>query len=139
MDINLWAVIAAVVVMFGVGAFWYMIPFQKAWARIMGFDTLTKKQQDALAKSMTPVYGVQLLVTVISAVILTYCITAIPQFEYWKIVSIMWLGFVMPSIVSGVLFSQTAPEYRFQQISISATEAFVRLMLAAWVINLIVN
>jgi hypothetical protein len=135
MDINLWAVLAATVVMFAVGAFWYSVPFQKAWGKIHGFDKLSKKEQQALMDGMGPIYGAQLVVTVISAYVLTHSITTIPNLAYYKIAFFIWLGFVMPSQVSAVLFSRTDNSMKLRQIAIMSGEALVRLLIAAAVIH----
>ncbi len=135
-NVNLWAVLAATVVMFGIGAFWYTVPFQKAWSRIMGFDKLSKKEQDALMKNMGPIYGTQLAVTLVSAYVLAHFMGAFPDYEYWKLAFFLWLGFAMPSSVSAVLFSNTPNRYKFEQIAIMSGELLVRLLVAAWVISL---
>lgn len=136
MDINIWAVLAGTAVMFAVGAFWYGVPFQKAWGRIHGFDKLSKKEQEALMKDMGMTYGIQLVVTVISAYVLAHFLTLVPHLEFYKLAFFLWVGFVMPSQVSAVLFSRTEKKYKFEQIAIMSAEALVRLMLAAWVISL---
>lgn len=136
MDINIWAVLAGTAVMFAVGALWYSVPFQKAWGRIHGFDKLSKKEQEALMKDMGVTYGVQLIVTIISAYVLTHFLTLVPGLEFYKLAFFLWLGFVMPSQVSAVLFSRTEKKYKFEQVAIMSGEALVRLLLAAWVISL---
>lgn len=137
MDVNIWAVLAGTVIMFAVGAFWYSVPFQKAWSRVHGFDKLSKKEQDALMSDMGMTYGMQLVVTVISAYVLAHFLALVPNLEFYKLAFFVWLGFVMPSQVSAVLFSRTAKKYKFEQIAIMSGEALVRLLLAAWVISLL--
>ena len=136
MDVNILAVLTGTAVMFAVGAFWYSVPFQKAWGRIHGFDKLSKKEQDALMKDMGMTYGIQLAVTVISAYVLAHFLTLVPSLEFYKLAFFVWLGFVMPSQVSAVLFSRTEKKYKFEQIVIMSGEALVRLLLVAWVISL---
>lgn len=136
MGLNLLAVLAATITMFAVGAFWYSVPFQKAWGRIHGFDKLSKKEQQKLMAMMGPTYGVQLFVTLISAIVLTWIIFAYPDVSYLSVAFFLWLGFVMPAQVSAVLFSRTADSMRFEQIAIMSGEALVRLVIAAWVISL---
>lgn len=138
MEVNLWAVLAAVVVMFVFGAFWYSVPFRSMWSRIHGFDKLSRAEQAALMKNMGPTYGVQLVVTILSAFILTYVIGAYPAISFWNIVFVAWIGFVLPSQVSAVLFSRTPDSYKALQVAIMALEALLRLLLAAWVVSLIV-
>lgn len=139
MEINLWAVAAATAVMFAVGAFWYMVPFAKVWGKMHGFDELSEKEQKAAMQSMGPIYGLQLVVTIISAFVLTHFLTAYPELEFYKLAFFMWLGFVMPAQVSDVLFGGTKPEWLTKKIAITTSEALVRLLLAAWVVHLIIG
>ncbi len=137
MNVNLWAVLAATVAMFGVGAFWYMVPFQRLWGKIHGFDKLSKKEQDELMKGMGATYGVQLLVTFISAFVLVHFITTNPSIEFYKIAFWVWLGFVFPAQVSAVLFGGGVDrKYQVTKVAIMSGEALVRLLVAAWVISL---
>ena len=136
MEINLLSVLAATVVMFAVGAFWYAVPFQKAWGKIHGFDKLTEAEQDKLMSEMGPTYGAQLVVTIISAFVLAYFISLPTDLSPYQLAFWLWLGFVMPAQVSAVLFSQTASNMKVLQIAIMSGEALVRLLLAAWVISL---
>jgi hypothetical protein len=47
----------------------------------------------------------------------------------------VWLGFVVPAQVSAVIFGGTEGKYVVQKIAIMASEAVVRLMVAAWVLK----
>lgn len=135
-EINLFAIIAATIVMFAVGAFWYMVPFAKAWTRIMKMDSLTKEQLNAMQKKMGLSYGLQFVMTVLSAGVLAYIISNFPEVNYLAAAFFLWLGFVLPADTSSVLFSQTEDRYKMQQLAIMSGEALIRLLLAAWVIQL---
>ncbi len=138
MEVNLWVVLLATVIMFAVGAIWYTFLFSKAWGKIHGFDKLSKKEQEKMMKGMAQIYLLQLAVTVISAFTLTLFITVLPEFSFYAVAFFIWLGFVMPSEVSAVLFSRTEPSMKFNQIAIMTMESLVRIMLTAWVISLLV-
>lgn len=134
MEVNILAVIIATIVMFAVGAVWYMGLFAKKWGEMHGFDHLSKTQQQEMSSKMAPFYGLQLLMTLISAFVLAHFITLNPSVEYYKIAFWVWLGFMLPAIVSGVIFGGTKSENIVPKILIQAGEALVRLMVAAFVI-----
>ncbi len=138
MELNIVAVIVSTLVMFAVGAFWYSVPFQKAWSSVHGFDKLSKKEQDVLMKSMGPIYGVQLIVTVIMSIALTVMAQEFDDLPLVYPAFFIWLGFVMPSQVSAVLFSRTENRFKLQQILIMTSESLIRLLIAAWVVARIV-
>ncbi len=136
MEVNLWAVIAATVVMFAVGAFWYMVPFSKIWGEMHGFDKLPKKAQDEMAAKMGSWYGAQLIVTVVSAFVLAWLIAKLPAESPYMLAGMVWLGFVLPTQVSAVIFGGTEPKWVVQKIAIMAGEALVHLLAASYVIGL---
>lgn len=136
MEVNLLAVAAATVVMFIIGAFWYMVPFGKLWGKIHGFDKLSKQKQDEMQKAMAPWYGVQLVVTVVSAYVLALLIGLLPNESPYFVAFLVWLGFVVPTEASSQIFGGSPEGYVWHKIAISVSEALLHLLAAAWVISL---
>lgn len=137
MEINLVAVLAATAAMFAVGAFWYTALFSKEWGRIHGFDKLSKKTQDEMVAKMGPIYGVQALVTFVSAWMLAFFLVALPNVEWYTTAFFLWLGFIVPTQVSDVLFGGTEGKYALQKIFIVTGGALACTIVGAWVITLI--
>ena len=134
MEIDIVAVLAATVAMFAVGAFWYMVPFGKLWGQIHGFDKLSKKEQKEMQSKMGPYYATQLLITVVSAGVLSGLLSQMPTVSPYRIVFGIWLGFVMPAQVSAVIFGGTEPKWIAKKIAVMTTGTLVNLVVAAWVI-----
>lgn len=137
--VSLSAVVVATVAMFAVGAFWYMVPFGKIWGKIHDFDKLSKKEQKEMQAKMGPWYGVQLVVTVISALILAKFIVLLPDYSPYTLAFILWLGFVVPTEASAMIFGGSKSEYVWHKIFISIGESLLHLQLAAWIISAIQN
>jgi sterol desaturase/sphingolipid hydroxylase (fatty acid hydroxylase superfamily) len=135
MQVNIIAVLAATVAMFAVGAFWYMVPFGKIWGKIHDFDKLTPKQQKDMQAKMGPWYGVQLVVTLLSAFVLAGLISLLPQYSPYVIAVLVWLGFVVPTEASAMIFGGSKPEYVWHKIFISIGESLLHLLIAAFVIQ----
>ena len=136
-NVNFLAVAVATLVMFVVGAFWYMVSFGKLWGKIHDFDKLSEKQQKAMQASMGPWYGVQLVVTIISAYVLALFIATLPNVSPYWLAFLLWLGFVVPTESSAMIFGGSKPEYVWHKIAISVGESLVRLMVAAFIIQAI--
>ncbi len=136
MEVNLVAVLVATIAMFAAGAVWYTAVFGKLWAKIHGFDKLSKKEQDAMAKTMGPTYGAQLVVTFVSAFVLASLIALLPDQSPYYIAFLVWIGFAVPSDVSAQLFGGAPKGYEWHKIVIAAGELLLRLMIAAFVISL---
>lgn len=136
MEINVVAVLVATVAMFAVGGFWYMVPFGTMWGKIHGFDKLSKKEQDAMSSKMGPYYGVQALVTFISAWVLAHFLGALPDVAFWQLAFWVWLGFIVPTEVSSVIFGGTEGKWIASKIAISIGGSLVCTLVGAWVISL---
>lgn len=136
MEVNVVAVIVATVAMFGVGALWYMVLFSKQWAKIHGMDKVSDKEMKELSAKMGPYYSIQLLMTILSAWVLAYLMSLLPNVTPVTVAILVWLGFVLPADVSGVIFGGTKTEDMFPKIAIQAGEALLRLAVAAWIISL---
>ena len=52
MGVDYMAVLVAAVVMFAIGALWYMVLFAKQWGEMFGFDKLSKKEQKDLLEDL---------------------------------------------------------------------------------------
>jgi hypothetical protein len=139
MDVNLGAVAAATAVMFGIGGIWYMPLFGRLWGKIhgMNFEGMSKKQIAEARKGMGSLMGVQVLVTAISAFVLATLATKITDISVFALAFWVWLGFVLPAQISGILFGGDKKEYKITKAMIMTSEALIRLLVAAWVINLI--
>lgn len=136
MEINIIAVSVATIAMFAVGAVWYMALFSKKWAEMHGMDKLSDKQMKEMSAKMGPYYGLQLIMTIISAVVLAYLIGELPNMSPFMVAFLVWVGFVLPADVSSVIFGGTKSQHMMPKIMIQASEALVRLLVAAWIISL---
>lgn len=135
--VHIGAVLAATAAMFAVGAFWYMVPFGKIWGKIHDFDKLSKKEQKEMQAKMGPWYGVQVLVTIFSAAVLAKLMVLVPDYSPYSLAFLVWLGFVVPTEASAMIFGGSKPEYVWHKIFISIGESLLHLMVAAWIINTI--
>lgn len=136
MDINLVAVLVAAVAMFLVGGFWYMVPFGRAWGEIHGFDKLSKKEQKEMQAKVAPLYGAQMVVTIISAWVLAFFLAALPNTAWYVVAFALWLGFIVPTEVSAVIFGGTEPKWVVSKIAISIGGSLACTLVGAWVISL---
>lgn len=136
MDVNLIAVLAATVAQFVVGALWYMVLFSKQWGEMFGFDKLSKAKQKEMSSQMGPYYALQLLVTVLTAYVLAYLMGLLPSENAYMLAVWVWLGFVVPTQVSAVIFGGVDAKWIPRRITIMAGGSLACLLVAAWIISL---
>jgi hypothetical protein len=109
--INYLAVLVAAVAYFFIGAIWYMVLFGKPWGKLMGFDKLSKKEQDAKKKTM----GRSMVFNFLAVLLTTYCMafSVASGASFYHVSGVVlglqtgfwiWLGFIVTSQINIVLW-----------------------------------
>ncbi len=136
MELNYGAIALATVAQFAVGFAWYGPLFGKLWGQIHGFDKHSKDVQQKMMKEMGPYYAAQLGVTVITSFVLALFMAVLPQ--DWSpagMAGFFWLGFVVPTQVSSVIFGGTDKKWIVKKIAVQAGASLVCLEVAAAVLS----
>lgn len=136
MELNYTAILIASVLEFVVGAIWYSFLFGKLWGRIHGFDKLPKATQQKMMKEMGPYYAVQFFITVITTFVLALFIGALPKgWNVFGMAGFFWLGFVVPTQISSVIFGGTPAKWIVSKVAVQAGASFLCLQVAALVLR----
>jgi hypothetical protein len=136
MSLNYFAILLATIGQFIVGAIWYTVFFGKLWGKMHGFDKLPKAVQQKLMSQMGPTYGVQFLVTLLTSFVLALFIAVLPaDWNPYGLAGFFWLGFVVPTTVSGVLFGGTENKWVIQKIAVQIGASFLCLQTGAAIIH----
>lgn len=134
-DINFLAVAAATVAQFIVGMLWYGVIFSKAWGQIHGFDKLSKEEQQKMAGSMGPWYGLQLVVTILTALVLAIALRETPNYSPYAVATVLWLGFALPTQYSDIAFGGTESTWMLKKMLISLGGTLVCFLVGAAVLQ----
>lgn len=137
MEINIWAVVAATVAMYVLGAIWFSALFGKQWGRIHGFDKLDKATQEQMMKAMGPTYALEAGMTVLRAWGIAYAFVNFGQESIYTLAFMLWLFFFLPVTVSSVVWGGTEPKWMGSKIAILVSNSLVSVLLGAWVIQAI--
>jgi hypothetical protein len=137
MQINYLAVVIASVLEFAVGAVWYSALFGKAWQKIHHATWPDSKEEQAkLMKDMPVMYTIQFLVTLITTFVLALFILGLPsEWNVYGIAGFFWIGFVVPTQVSAVIFGGTEKKWMVKKILIMAGASLACLEVAACVLH----
>jgi Protein of unknown function (DUF1761) len=136
MNLNYIAILVAAVLQFICGAIWYSAFFGNLWGKMHGFDKHSKETQQEMMKGMGPLYGVQFFVTIITTSVLALFIAALPQdWNAFGMAGFFWLGFVVPTQVSSVIFGGTESKWIVKKIAVQAGASLLCLEVAAAVIH----
>lgn len=136
MQLNYLAILLATVGQFIFGALWYTLLFGPLWGKMHGFNKLSKAAQQELMSHMGPFYGVQFLVTLVTSAVLALFIAVLPaDWNPYGLAGFFWLGFMVPTIVSGVIFGGTEGKWIVKKIAVQAGAAFFCVQIAAAIIS----
>lgn len=137
-QINMTAVLVAVVANFFFGFIWYTVLFGKAWAQEMGFDPNEKPKSSALAKGMI----IMVLGNFFMAYVFAHNNAAwsyVPGMDEMSAMgSIMsaagftWLGFYLPTDLGAIAWERKTWKLFF----INTVYHFIMLLIAAVILHL---
>ncbi len=133
-SINIWSVIVAAVVSFGIGALWYSpILFGKEWASLIGLST---KDMEGMKQGVWKAYLVQFIVTLVSFAILAFALSATgtaTASEAAFVGFLAWLGFAVPVGLSSLLWKKASFKlFLIEAICSLLTLAIGGAIIGAW-------
>ena len=137
MEVNLVAVLIATVVQFVVSGIWYTPLFGSIWGRIHEFDKHSKADQKAMQQQMLPLLAVQLVASFVTSYVMAYFMKSLPGISWWQVAIVAWIGFVVTTQASAVLFGGTKSNWIVTKILIMAGGSLVSLLATAFIINAI--
>jgi hypothetical protein len=136
MNIDYIAVLVAAVAQFIFGAIWYMPLFGKIWGEMHDFDKLSPEVQSEMQKGMWPWLVVQFIVTVVTTAVFSMLLnSASSEWHAYGLGGFLWLGFILPTQISTIVFGGTEPKWMFKKIAISAVGALLCIMIAAAILS----
>ena len=135
MYLNYMAVFIASVLQFIVGAIWYMPLFGELWRKIHNVPKPSKAEQEKMMKTMMPMLGVQYVMTLVTSFVLAIFITYQPTWNAYAMAGFFWIGFVVPTQVSAVVFGGTDPKWIVKKILVMAFGSLACLEVAAAVLH----
>jgi hypothetical protein len=113
LSINFWAVLVAAIIEMAIGALWYsQILFIKPWMRAIG---KSEAELESMKKDAAGGYAGSMIAALVTAYILAHFVTYAQNFNqdysafggltgaFWA-----WLGFVVTTALSSVLFERRA-------------------------------
>ena len=84
---------------------------------------------------MAPMLLVQFIVTVVTTLVLARLIVMLPDYSAYTLASMLWVGFVVPTQIAGILFGGTDPKWIIRKALVMAGGSFACLMAAAAILR----
>lgn len=140
MEIQIVPILICVILSMVIGSLWYGPLFGKTWMAIIGVDPAlmndpVKKKE--MQKQMYGAYIIQLVLSIIQIWILSHYITIWTDVSGIVRALPLWLGFVMPTVATNILWSNLSRPLMWKSLLIQAGYYLVSfslfgLILASW-------
>ncbi|PIR82975.1 hypothetical protein COU19_02835 [Candidatus Kaiserbacteria bacterium CG10_big_fil_rev_8_21_14_0_10_56_12] len=140
MDVPYTLIIVATLAQFFLGALWYSrFMFGRWWHEVLEISHLSHEEMSKRRDKLSPFYAVQIVLTGIFTWILAfdlyYAKMAHLGLSPYAIAGGIWIGFIMPVQVAGVVWGNTNKKLWFKEIVIVTSYQLVGIMLAAWLLS----
>jgi uncharacterized membrane protein len=130
-------ILVATIAQFACGALWYTVLFGRLWGKIHGFEKYSREEQKKMASGMAPFYAIQLFVTFVTTSVLALFINGFPsEWNVFGIAGFTWIGFVVPTQASAVIFGGTEPRWIVKKIAVMAGASLLCLLVAAAILKM---
>lgn len=135
--INYWVLFGATLFAFILGAVWYSpLMFGNLWMKIMGgCEKYTKEQMEKIQKEMGKFYALQFILTLTTMFVLYANILYFGKDKGIYFAFFMWLGYVMPTQVAGVIWGNTEKKYWAKQILILTSCQLTIMLIAGYMFS----
>lgn len=130
-------IVIMTVACFALGALWHGPLFGKLWMRIHHGD---KKFTDAeMKKSMEGMWKIMLaefVATFLMVMTLAFIIEIIPSFSGMHLAFVVWIGYVLPTMTSTVVWGGDKKEWMFTKIAVSSICRLLGLLATGYVLSM---
>ncbi len=131
MSINFFAIILATIISFGLGSLWFSKLFGKTWMKIHHADP---KEMSMSMKSMWKFFLTEFVLTFIINFFLYIVIMQSTSLMFASVtVLLLWLGFILPTITSSVLWGNDNKKYMVKKIALSSVFRLLAMLLSVCV------
>lgn len=133
MHINYFLLFGVTLLQFIFGALWYSpLLCGKKWMKIMGADKYSKEELEKMQKSMMPFYVLQFFLTLSTSTFLYIFMNLLPKGGALSLAGIIFVAFIVPTQISGIIWGNTEKKYWIAQVLIMAGCQAVTLAIAAF-------
>jgi glycerol uptake facilitator-like aquaporin len=132
-----WMLIAIMTVAcFALGALWHGPLFGKLWMRIHhGKDSFNAKEMEESMKGMWKLMLAEFVATFLMVMTLAFLMKIVPSnYSGMHIAFLVWIGFVLPTMTSTVIWGADVKKYMCTKIAVSSVCRLLGLLATGYVL-----
>ena len=140
-QLNWVAIIVITLVSFFFGAAWHgKYFFGDIWLRMhygkTEFTEFTDAEMKKAMEGMNIIMFAEFIATFLMVMTLAFLMKVLPGFSPWHVVFLVWIGFVLPTITSTVIWGADAKRWMMPKILISGSFRLMALLFAGYILSI---
>lgn len=129
-------IIIMTVACFALGAVWHGPLFGKLWMRIHhGKDSFNAKEMEESMKGMWKLMIAEFVATLFIVMTLAFLIEILPSYSGIHLAFLVWIGFVLPTMTSTVIWGADTKGYMATKITVSSICRLIGLLATGYVLS----
>ena len=129
-------IIIMTVACFALGAVWHGPLFGKLWMRIHhGKNSFNAKEMEESMKGMWKLMVAEFVATLFIVMTLAFLIEILPSYSGIHLAFLVWIGFVLPTMTSTVIWGADTKGYMATKITVSSICRLIGLLATGYVLS----
>jgi hypothetical protein len=129
-------IVIMTVACFALGAVWHGPLFGKLWMRIHhGKDSFNEAEMQDSMKGMWKLMVAEFIATGLMVMHLAVLIEIVPSFSGMHLVFFVWIGFILPTMASTVIWGVDTKRYMATKIAVSSICRLIGLLATGYVLS----
>lgn len=122
---------------FALGALWHGPLFGKLWMRIHhGAKQFSKAEMAKLMVGMWRIMLAEFIATFFMVMTLAFLIEILPTYSSIHLAFLVWIGFVLPTMASTVIWGADTKRYMATKIAVSSICRLIGLLATGYVLSM---
>ena len=129
-------IVIMTVACFALGAVWHGPLFGKLWMRIHhGKDSFNATEMQEAMVGMWKLMLAEFIATFLMVITLSFLVEILPTYSGIHLAFLVWIGFVLPTMISTVIWGADTKKYMATKIAVSSICRLIGLLAAGYVFS----
>ena len=129
-------IVIMTVACFALGAVWHGPLFGKLWMRIHhGKDSFNATEMQEAMVGMWKLMLAEFIATFLMVITLSFLVEILPTYSGIHLAFLVWIGFVLPTMTSTVIWGADTKKYMATKIAVSSICRLIGLLATGYVLS----
>lgn len=136
MEMNWLVILWVSVIAFGLAPIWFWMIFWNIWTRIHWWENKSKEEMKEKQSWIEKLMFIEAVNTIIMVAVLAFVLINTSSYSPYIVAFLLWIAFLFPTTVSGVIWGDDKKEYWLHKIAILSGFGLVTLMISSFLLHM---